>query len=277
MQERLSRPRSAEGRETHLTLYERAVLKAEGELGRMPSRVFGYADATLVLSVEANTTVDVPLTPAPLALDSLRVDLETLDFDGRVVDPEKELRLVDADVLSSQGHQERTNAHGNFDLDDIYQDVPLRILIQSFGYLPLDTTLVPDGDGRHEFDMAVDSAVQRVIDMQVERIVDVTRGRPSGMRPLNRESLLRHKGTFTVYDMIVYEYGRRADRVGCIVVDEKQIPRSRNWRDYPTHMLPEELERLEFLRFRGGGCCGSTRGTPSDSAFACSRRPARIM
>lgn len=221
--------------------------------GRRSLRIeaFGYEDASLELDLAANTVVDVPLTPAPLELDSLRIELETLDFDGRVMDPEEDLRVVGAEVLSSQGHEERSNAHGDFDLDDVYRDVPLRIVIREFGYLPLDTTLIPDDDERHEFDMAVDSAVQRVIDMQVERIADVTRGRSSVIRSLDREGLLRFSGTFTVYDMLLYEYGRRLQRVQCIVVDEEQIQRSRGWRSYLSTMLPEELERVEFL-FGGG-------------------------
>lgn len=208
---------------------------------------FGYVDRTLSLRLETNTTVDVPLEPEPFRLDPLDVDLETLDFDGRAVDPAKDLRLIDAQVLSSQGHEEWTDAHGQFDLDDVYEGVPLQIEVRSFGYLPLDTTFVPDDDERHEFELFVDPAVQRVIDMQVDRIVDITRGRASVRRPLDQEALLRFRGTFTVYDMILYEYGRRADRVGCLVVDERQIPRSWGWRSYLTTMLPEELARLEFL------------------------------
>jgi hypothetical protein len=212
---------------------------------------FGYADATLALTLAADTTVDVPLTPEPILLDSLTVDLETLDFDGLARDPEKDLRLVDADVLSSQGHEERTDAHGHFDLDDVYEGVPLRIVIRSFGYLPRDTTFVPDDQRRHEFDLTADSAVLRLIDRQVARIVEVTRGRRSVVRPLDRERLLRFAGTFTVYDMLLSEYRYRLRRVQCIVVDEEQILASRGWRSFLSTMLPEELERVEFL-FGGG-------------------------
>ena len=212
---------------------------------------FGYAGATLALSLQADATVDVALTPEPIAVDSLAVDLESLDFDGRAQDPERDLRLIGAEVLSSQGHDERTDAHGRFDLDDVYEDVPLRIVIRSFGYLPLDTTLVPDDERRHEFDLTVDSAVQRVIDMQVERIIEVTRGRRSVLRPMDRERLLRFAGTYTVYDMLLAEYGYRLERVVCIVVDEEQILSSWGWRSYLSTMLPEELERVEFL-FGGG-------------------------
>ena len=212
---------------------------------------FGYAEASVTVSLNADVTVDVPLTPEPIALDSLTVDLETLDFDGLVRDPERDLRIVDADVLSSQGHAERTNSHGQFDLDDVYEGVPLRIAVRSFGYLPLDTVLVPDDERRHEFDLRVDSAAQRVIDMQVERIIEVTRGRRSVRRPMDRERLLRYAGAHTVYDMLLAEYGYRLQRVGCIVVDEEQILASRGWRSYLSTMLPEELERVEFL-FGGG-------------------------
>lgn len=217
---------------------------------RLEIDAFGYSDVTLALSLEANTTVDVPMAPAPLSLDSLRVELETLDFHGRVVDPQRDLRLIEAEIRSSQGHEEYTNAHGDFDLDDVYEDVPLRVVIGSFGYLPLDTTLVPDDERRHEFRLEVDSTVQGIIDMQVDRIVDVTRGRRSVIRALDRDGLLRFAGTFTVYDMLLNEYGRRLERVECIVVDEVQIPRVRGWRSYLSTMLPEELERVEFL-FRG--------------------------
>ena len=65
---------------------------------------FGYVDYTTSVSVVRYAMVSVPLEAAPFALDSIVVEVRTLDFDGRVRDPTLDYLVVDAQVLSDQGH-----------------------------------------------------------------------------------------------------------------------------------------------------------------------------
>lgn len=227
---------------------------------RLEVSAFGYADATLTLSVEANLTVDVPLVPAPLALDSLRVDLETLDFDGRAVDLETGAIVMGADVETNQGHREVTDAHGHFDLDDVYEGVPLGLAIRAFGYLPLDATFVPDDEGRRVFDLTEDPVMARMIEVQVERLEARAGGRRTSYpRSMNRDDLARFANNWTLLDMLEADYPLRVlRRVACVLIDERQIDtlgpmRAELRRSYLLTTYPDEVERIEFLEFPGRG------------------------
>ena len=154
-------PNALVGLEGHGT-----VLSAEGgtfRFERVPAgeyvlrvQAFGYVDLTASVSLLEDLTLSVPLEPDPLPVDSITVELETIDFDGLARDPELDVNLYDAQVRSDQGHEERTSWHGRFDLDDVYEGVPLRLVISAFGFMPLDTTLIPDDDRRHTFDLRPD-------------------------------------------------------------------------------------------------------------------------
>lgn len=214
-------------------------------------RALGYADVLLRFTLEADMTLHVPMDIAPIEVDSLQVQLESVDIDGRVTDPATGIGLSDARVLSSQGHDVWVDVLGNFDLNDVHEGVPLRILIRAFGYLELDTTFVPDAGRRHDFAPEVDPLIQGIIELQADRLETLTIGRRAVTRSIERDDALDFAATFTVYDMLLSEYGGRLERVRCLVVDEEQIsPRHQDWPTYLGTMLPEEVERVDFL-FRG--------------------------
>ena len=107
---------------------------------------FGYVTVARRVRIPAETSVSIALEPSALELDSLLIESRTIDFDGRVRDPRLDYSVKDARVTTDQGHEEWSNAHGRFDLDDVREGVTLRVVIHAFGYLPLDTAFVPDDD-----------------------------------------------------------------------------------------------------------------------------------
>ena len=214
---------------------------------------FGYADLAESLAVISDTIVAVPLDAAPLPLDPIIVELGTLDFDGRVRDPVRDSNLLAAQVLSNQGHEEWTNEHGRFDLDDVFEGVPLRIVIRAFGYLPLDTTFVPDDEERYAFDLVHDPLVERMIEVQVERLEDRAGDLLYQFRPaLGRDDLSRYTGFGTLRTVLEAKYPAHILRmVACVIFDEQQIRTPEERRFVLETAIPEELERIEFLEFPG--------------------------
>jgi hypothetical protein len=251
-----------EGRGATLTT-EAGFFRLEGVLpGAYTLRVeaFGYRPSEMPLDLETDATVNVPLVAAPIELDGLDVELRTLDFDGRVRDPATGGNLMDAHVLSSQGHDESTDAHGQFDLDDVHEGRPIRVVIRAFGYLQLDTAFMPDDARRHDFDLRPDSLILGMIEVQTRRIEERSAGRfPSYPPPMNRDRLERYLNTFTMLDMLEGIYPQRIlRRVACVVIDERHIDeapgdmRGPLRRSYLSTIFPDEVERVEFLEFSSG-------------------------
>ena len=208
---------------------------------------FGYAPQRRFLAVEGDTTVSVALEVEPLPLDSLIVEPRLIDMEGLVRDPTRDLNVVDAEILTSQTEPGWTGAHGRFELEDVLAEVPLRVVVRAFGYLPLDTILIPDEHESYLFEVQPDSLVERMIEMQVQRLEERASPRRSVlMRPMTRERLLRYAGRLTIADMLEWEYGRRLRRVKCVLINEEQLAGA--WQPSSLfHILPEDVERIEFL------------------------------
>ena len=222
------------------------VLRVEG---------FGYVDYTTSVSVVRYAIVSVPLEAAPFALDSIVVEVRTLDFDGRVRDPTLDYLVVDAQVLSDQGHEEWTNTRGRFDLDDVFEGTPLHLVIRAFGYLQLDTIFVPDDEERYEFNLVTDPFMERMIAFQVQRLEDRAGELLYQFRPaLNRAELTRYAGFGTVQSIMEARYPMAIlTNVECIVLDEEWIRTAWQRRLVLQNTIPEELERIELLEFPGPG------------------------
>jgi len=208
---------------------------------------FGYARESRLLAVDVDTTETLPLEIAPLELDPLRVEARLIDIEGRVRDPTRDLNVVDAEILTNQVEPTWTGAHGRFDLEDVLADVPLRVVIQAFGYLPLDTVLLSAEDEAYLFELEPDRLVEAMIEVQVRRLEErASPLRSVMMRPLNREGLLRYAGRQTVAGMLEWEYGNRLRQVRCVLVNEEQLAGA--WQPSTLfHILPEDVERIEFL------------------------------
>ena len=208
---------------------------------------FGYAPRSLLLTVEGAATVSVALEIAPFALDPLIVQSRLIDIDGRVRDPTRDLDVVDAEILTNQSARTWTGARGRFELEGVLAELPLRVIVQAFGYFPVDTVVLPHEDDTYMLEVEPDPVVERMIDVQVGRLEErAAARRASVMRPLSRERLLRYAGRHTVASMLEWEYGRRLRRVECVLVDEKPLLGA--WQlETLYHVLPEDLERVEFL------------------------------
>ncbi len=220
--------------------------------GRYTFRVvaFGYASESRFLPVESDTTVSVPLEVAPVLLDSLLIGARAIDIEGGVRDPEMDIRLVDAEVLTNQGVAASTDRRGRFRLERVLEGVRLQVSVRAFGYLPLDSIIVPTENESYAFELEADPVVEAMIDEQVERIEERAAARRSVvMRPMNRQRLLRFAGTHTLRAVLEGEYRFYLERVRCVIIDEQQ--QIGVWEPSTLfYLLPEEIERIEFL-FRG--------------------------
>jgi len=219
---------------------------------------FGYATQSLSLSVVGDTTLALPLEPAPVPIDAIVVEAGTLDFHGGVRDAVRDFVIVDAQVLSRGRETVWTDTHGRFDLDDLPEGVPVSVTIRAFGYLPVDTTFIPDDDERHDFDLRRDAFAEAMIAMQVRRIDERAGGRVAfGRGVMDREEVLRYTGSHTASTMLDFELpAQTRERIHCVFLDERRIDGS-----FPPgvgdeiadfilgHTLPEEIERVELLQF----------------------------
>jgi hypothetical protein len=217
----------------------------------------GYEELRLTLTLASDTTLVLPLRADPIELDPVGVVLETIDFDGRVRDPRTNSWVADAEVASDQGHLERSNLFGRFDLDDVFDGPPLRVLIRAFRYLPLDTTFIPDDQERYAFEMAPDPIMARMIDSYVARL-DERGGRYiyKYQPALNREDLAKLPPNTTLREVIERKYSPKIFRgILCFFFDEHEY----------RFVFPEErvsvlegtftnnLERIEVLELPGQG------------------------
>jgi hypothetical protein len=212
----------------------------------------GYESSSRAVDVRADVELEVVLEIAPLALDSVLVDAREIDFDGRVMDPARNVPIMDALVLTDLGHEERTNQRGHFDIDDVLEGSAVRLRVMAFGYLPADTTLVADDDERRDLDLVRDTLVERLIAMQVARIEERAGERLYEYREaFDRDALARYPPSRTVASIMEARYSLGIlRRVFCIVLDEEQVRTASQRRSVLLNMFPHEIERLELLEFR---------------------------
>jgi hypothetical protein len=210
---------------------------------------YGYRSASRTLSVSSDLSVTVSIRPAPVPIEGVAVAF--IDFEGRVRDPEKDFFLVDAAILTNQGRSTGTDAHGRFEIEGVLESVPLQVTVEAFGYLPLDTVLVPREDERHLFDLRPDPIIQAQIDARVVQLEE--RAAPhfgSMFHDLNRDDLLEYAGAHTVRSMIEFEF-RRLNRIALIIVDGEKWSLTAGPLEELFALLPEELQRIEFRQRRG--------------------------
>ena len=204
----------------------------------------GYAPRDMFLVLRQDTVLTVELTVAPVALDTLAVRGERIDVRGLVREKGSDFSLSRAEVVTSLNRGTFTNTAGRFRLRDVPSGASVAVGIRAFGYLPLDTVVVAQRDTTLTFDMEVDSLVQRMISVEVAKIVERSKPYRTALMPaIDRATLLR-RANWTVLDVIESEYGIYVSRVRCIVIDERQ---SHNGREELRLMLPDELERVEVL------------------------------
>jgi hypothetical protein len=208
---------------------------------------FGYAAGSRVLTVRAPVTVELALDPAPVPIEG--VGATFVRVKGRVRDPVSDFQIVDAIVLTNQGRGAATDAHGRFELEGMLEGAPLRFTVESFGYVTLDTVVVPREDDEYVFDLRPDPVVEAQIAVQIERLEK--RAAPAfavGRRNLNRNDLLKYAGRHTVQSMLLFEYGpRQGTRVPTVYVDGVRWSLTRAPVEELFALLPETLERIEFI------------------------------
>lgn len=217
---------------------------------------FGYVDFTISVTVAGDASFTLPLEPQPIELASINVDANTLDFEGRIRDGARPATLYDAQILTDQGHDERTGWRGRFELDDAYEGVPLRLIIRAFGFMPMDTTFVPDDSDRPDFDLEPDPVGQEMIAIQTQRLDERASDteqvyRPFRTRPtLDRDDMARYSSWGSLQAMLESIYTiRTLRRVGCFVLDESPVLNRAARTLVLQTMLPQEIERVEVIEF----------------------------
>jgi hypothetical protein len=211
----------------------------------------GHATVTRFVNVQADVVVNVELEIAPLQLDSLLVEAREIDFDGRAIDSERDTPVMDALVLTDQGHEEWSNQRGHFDIDDVLEGVPIHMRVRAFGYLPIDSMLIADDDDRHDFDLVGDTLVERLIAVQSRRIEQRAGDNMYRYRPaFDRDALSRYSPSSNVASIMEARHPiGTLRRVFCIVLDERQVETDYERRAVLLNMFPQEIERMELLEF----------------------------
>lgn len=212
---------------------------------RLRIDAFGFAPSDRVLVVDKDLVMTVTLDVTPFLLDSILVEARAIEFKGRVRDDAKDIPLVDADIFSDGADPTHSGLHGHFDLD-VFEGVPLSLSVRAFGYLPVDTVIVPQEDEEHVFHLVADPVVERLIQNQLARIVERSASRLAlFMRPMDSDAL-RRWGNLPLKEMLRLQYPFTHTRVSCMILNEETLTRPVMEAMLET-TLAREVERLEFL------------------------------
>ena len=127
---------------------------------------------------------------------------------------------------------------------DIQEEVPLRVSVMAFGYLPLDTVFVPQRGERYLFELESDPQMERMIETQVERLEERSSALSAVlMRDVDRERLLRRRGT--VGDLLEFDYQRYLP--SCVFIDEEELIPTAPLRFFLGTRFVSDVHRIEFL------------------------------
>jgi hypothetical protein len=207
-------------------------------------KAYGYSPREVSVRLTGDTSIVVPLDPAPISLDSLLVEGRTITVRGEVYERGDDRGLLDVEIRVEPDHESYTNSAGRFKLEDIPAGPPLRFSVRGFGFLPIESVLSAFEDTTLVIHLEADSVAQRMIQQQVERIENRARPHATAVMPaLDREYLLRNRNA-TALDIVQTRYGLFLGRIKCILIDDRQ---SYNGLAELAHFLPDELERVEVL------------------------------
>lgn len=223
---------------------------------RLRAETFGYREAVTEVSVDGDVIVVLALDIVPIEIDSIDVTLRTIDIDGEVYDPRTGASVSGAEVATDQGHRETSRLTGRFDLDDVFDGPPIRVLIRAFGFLPLDTTFVPHDDDRHRFAMAPDPVATRMIDAYVAALDERAGDNMYEYQPaLNREELAEFSPNTSLRRVMEASFPRSfLDRIQCFFLDEVEYAWYGSYHGRMSFLegtVAGELERVELLEFPG--------------------------
>ena len=208
---------------------------------------FSYAPYSERVDVDGDVSLEVALGSSPLPLDSLIVEAGTVDYHGRVRDPVRDFNLLDAQVIVRGRDPVWTDSHGRFDVRDLPEGLPVSITVRAVGYVSVDTTLVPDDEERHDFELERDPFAEALLAIQAKRLEERADGRAAVGRwaEMDREEVLRYAtGSHSLSTMLEFEYPEHIrGRIVCTYIDEREA----NLTTYAPY--PEEIERIELLQF----------------------------
>ena len=224
--------------------------------GRRPGRYLliasglGYTAADTALFVTENTTVQLILEIAPVRLDSLEVRVRDATVRGVVREKSSGVALMGVDVTAPPDRWARTDGIGRFKFGKLPSGIPFDLSVRMFGYLPVEMSIVPEGDTTLNVAMAEDPVAARMIAAQIETLDQRSAGRRYRTTPvLDRKDLLKYLNG-SISEVVQMKIGRSMhSRIRCIVVDDQ--PQSAVSRQLYFTMPPDHFERVEILEYPG--------------------------
>ena len=204
---------------------------------------YGYRELSVTLVVSGpRDDLRIELEPLPILLDSLVVGQRRVDVDGRVRDSALDVELMDVEVFVDGALAGVSNAGGRFDLDDLWEGRPTRVTLGAFGYLPVDTVILPSEDLDVEISLVADPLIETMLSTEVERLQERMGGYRTITRPpLDRENLLFWR-RLSLWDALGAE--RMEGR--CFFIDEELVPPGLE-REMLVPLFPGEVHRVESL------------------------------
>ncbi len=213
---------------------------------RLRIRAFGFDEHVETLDLRSDRTVTIVLRETAFELDTLVVGAGTVEVRGRVWDPVRDEDVPGAEIRTSQGEAVLSGAGGRFDFE-AWENVPVRILVLAFGYLPVDTILEPtDGADRIDIALEEDPVITAMLGAALRRLDDRAGGRRAiTIPPLERDDLTRWRGS-ALDEVLRLEYPVRSRRVICVVADEWPMSPLQA-EGFLTTTPAWEIQRMEFL------------------------------
>lgn len=215
----------------------------------MVVEAYGYRPRTLSLDLSSDTTLSVELEPAPVALDTLAVNIENVTVRGIVHDAETNRRILVAQVLAYPGGRTVGAISGDFTLENVPAGHPITLVVEAMEYLPARLSLVPEGDTTLAIPLQADPVALRMVQQQVQRLQRRAQAVPAPLTALNREDLERHV-YWNALDAIrratsaklptrsIEIWGRR----GCYFLDDSKVTL-----DVFQGLASEQIERIEVF------------------------------
>ncbi len=201
-------------------------------------RALGYESRQLTLSFSSDTTLTVELDVAPVRVDSIVVKTETYTLRG-TVDDQKERPILDADVMVG-ARRATTNLAGSFKIKGLPASVPSRLLVEAVGFLPVQLEIAAQRDTTVRFRLVEDPIGQRMLAVQIDRLVKRSAATPYSRMQIDRERLARSAAA-TLHDYLAQMHVRMPQ---CLFIDDVEKP-------FPADMLktylPDEFERIEVI------------------------------
>lgn len=209
-------------------------------------RALGYLPVSRTISLRADSTLRVSLTPRPVVLDTMMVRGRTATVKITAVDARSGNSILRASATTYPGSQTVGGLNGHFTFPDIPVGSTLQVSLEALEYLPVFLEIVPARDTSIKVSMRVDSVGIRMILVQVKRLERRAKGIPLSVDDLDRREI-RESGVISVGEVILRRLpspksGPRKLPTECVFLNDREIDSG-----LLMGLVPEEVERVEIF------------------------------